>query len=615
MCNLPPRRDIRDSRKAVKQIMATSSEAEPLETLLERHFGFTQFKPGQPEVMRHLLAGRSAAAVFPTGGGKSLCYQLPALLLPGLTLVVSPLIALMKDQIDSLTARGIAARRLDSTLGRDDYRAVVRRRPRGPAAAVVRRARALRQRALLPVDPPHRDLAVRGRRGALHQRVGAQLPSRLSQAGLFRQVLPGRARAGPDRHGHPFGVAATSAAFSRSIRNAPFAPGSTGRISRCGPRRSTRRSETVCCWSGSARESRGRRSSTSRCSGPRKSWPTGSAPTAFPRGPITPAWKTTTARRSRSGSSNRTAGSWWPRSPSAWASTRPTSATSITTTRRRAWKTSRKRSAAPGRDGQPAVCETVVLQRRSQRAGELRLRRHAHGRSGRRAGGRGVLAGRIVRRRPVRAVGRPRHPRARGADVALLPGVAGLSRRWHAVLFELPVQAPGHLRGNPGPLRSPAAAIPHRAVPSCCQGQDLVPGRRRANGARLGVSARPRGSRPRLPGRAGLAGSPGVGSAALLSPVARAGEPRRLGAVRFTTGPCSAKPGKWPGCARCWTGSRTTAARFRTWGPILPSRCPSRAAIAPGVWPARSPWSCRREGSAGSTTNCGGGRRPYASST
>lgn len=92
---------------------------------LQQHFGFREFRPGQKEVIEHLLAGRSAAAVFPTGGGKSLCYQLPALLLPGLTLVVSPLIALMKDQIDALAARGIAARRLDSTLSLDEYRAVV----------------------------------------------------------------------------------------------------------------------------------------------------------------------------------------------------------------------------------------------------------------------------------------------------------------------------------------------------------------------------------------------------------------------------------------------------------------------------------------------------------
>ncbi len=71
------------------------------------------------------MGGHSAAAVFPTGGGKSLCYQIPALLLPGLTLVVSPLIALMKDQIDALSRRDIAAARLDSTLDADRYRAVM----------------------------------------------------------------------------------------------------------------------------------------------------------------------------------------------------------------------------------------------------------------------------------------------------------------------------------------------------------------------------------------------------------------------------------------------------------------------------------------------------------
>jgi ATP-dependent DNA helicase RecQ len=89
---------------------------------LRQRFGFDRFKPGQQEVVAHLLAGRSSAAVFPTGGGKSLCYQLPALFMPGVTLVVSPLIALMKDQIDALAARGIPAQRLDSTLTADEYR-------------------------------------------------------------------------------------------------------------------------------------------------------------------------------------------------------------------------------------------------------------------------------------------------------------------------------------------------------------------------------------------------------------------------------------------------------------------------------------------------------------
>lgn len=102
------------------------SDLAAAQTILQDRFGFADFKPGQREVLAHLLAGRSAAAVFPTGGGKSLCYQIPALILPGLTLVVSPLIALMKDQIDALQKRGIAARRLDSTLGLDEYREVMR---------------------------------------------------------------------------------------------------------------------------------------------------------------------------------------------------------------------------------------------------------------------------------------------------------------------------------------------------------------------------------------------------------------------------------------------------------------------------------------------------------
>src|SRR3954464_11316486 len=89
-------------------------------TLRER-FGFQAFRPGQEAVIAQLLAGHSALAVFPTGSGKSLCYQLPALLLEGLTVVVSPLIALMKDQVDFLQGRGIAAARLDSSVSREAF--------------------------------------------------------------------------------------------------------------------------------------------------------------------------------------------------------------------------------------------------------------------------------------------------------------------------------------------------------------------------------------------------------------------------------------------------------------------------------------------------------------
>jgi ATP-dependent DNA helicase RecQ len=93
--------------------------------LLRTQFGFDQFRTGQSDVIGHLLAGRSSAAVFPTGGGKSLCYQLPAQLLNGLTLVVSPLIALMKDQIDALQRRGVAAERLDSTRSAEEVSGIM----------------------------------------------------------------------------------------------------------------------------------------------------------------------------------------------------------------------------------------------------------------------------------------------------------------------------------------------------------------------------------------------------------------------------------------------------------------------------------------------------------
>ncbi len=84
--------------------------------LLQRHFGFDAFRPGQEAVIDALDRSGAALAVFPTGGGKSLCYQLPALTYEGVTLVVSPLIALMKDQIDFLRRHGIRAARLDSSL-------------------------------------------------------------------------------------------------------------------------------------------------------------------------------------------------------------------------------------------------------------------------------------------------------------------------------------------------------------------------------------------------------------------------------------------------------------------------------------------------------------------
>ncbi|ABA89292.1 helicase, putative [Syntrophotalea carbinolica DSM 2380] len=100
--------------------------AQTIHRCLQEKFGFSTFRPGQEAVIDSLLAGHSALAIFPTGGGKSLCYQLPALLMDGLTLVISPLIALMKDQVDALRERGIMAARLDSSIGADEIRTIYR---------------------------------------------------------------------------------------------------------------------------------------------------------------------------------------------------------------------------------------------------------------------------------------------------------------------------------------------------------------------------------------------------------------------------------------------------------------------------------------------------------
>src|SRR5271156_2696076 len=87
-----------------------------LKAVIAKHWGFPSLRPLQEHAMRHVLEGRDTVVVMPTGGGKSLCYQAPAMVRGDTTVVVSPLIALMKDQVDGLRACGVAAAQLDSSL-------------------------------------------------------------------------------------------------------------------------------------------------------------------------------------------------------------------------------------------------------------------------------------------------------------------------------------------------------------------------------------------------------------------------------------------------------------------------------------------------------------------
>src|SRR5215468_10739188 len=98
---------------------------------LRQHFGFEDFREGQREVIGSILEGKDAVVVMPTGSGKSLCYQLPAMILDGVTLVVSPLIALMKDQVDALQARGLPATFINSSIAPAEQTARINELRRG----------------------------------------------------------------------------------------------------------------------------------------------------------------------------------------------------------------------------------------------------------------------------------------------------------------------------------------------------------------------------------------------------------------------------------------------------------------------------------------------------
>ena len=102
-----------------------------MKSLLKKHFGYDEFRPLQKEIIERVLLGKDCVVLMPTGGGKSLCFQLPALMMDGLTIVISPLISLMKDQVDALRTNGIMADLINSTLSQDEITGVMNRAQSG----------------------------------------------------------------------------------------------------------------------------------------------------------------------------------------------------------------------------------------------------------------------------------------------------------------------------------------------------------------------------------------------------------------------------------------------------------------------------------------------------
>lgn len=130
------------------------------EQILKSVFGYDKFRPGQKEIIQNILDGRDTLAVMPTGGGKSLCYQIPALIFDGITVVVSPLISLMQDQVGSLLENGVSAAFLNSTLNLDEYKKTVRDIKSGgtkllylsPEALATERVKSILREADVPVS-------------------------------------------------------------------------------------------------------------------------------------------------------------------------------------------------------------------------------------------------------------------------------------------------------------------------------------------------------------------------------------------------------------------------------------------------------------------------------
>ena len=177
-----------------------------LQAVIARHWGFDSLRPLQEQAMRAVLEGRDSLVVLPTGGGKSLCYQAPAVLRGGTTVVVSPLIALMKDQVDGLRACGVAAAQLDSSLSGAERSAVEARpapRQDQPAVRLARTAGPDRSVSHPSAEVDVRTFAIDEAHCISHW--GHDFRPEYRQLSRLRELLPQRQRPRLHRHRHRTG--------------------------------------------------------------------------------------------------------------------------------------------------------------------------------------------------------------------------------------------------------------------------------------------------------------------------------------------------------------------------------------------------------------------------
>ena len=185
-------------------------------SVLNSVFGLSAFRGAQEEIVRHVTGGGNCLVLMPTGGGKSLCYQLPALLRPGCGIVVSPLIALMRDQVAGLLEAGVNAAVLNSTLSSSEAAEVERRLIAGDLDLLyVAPERLLTPRCLALLDRA-RDRAVRDRRGALRLAMGPRLSPGVYRPVRARRALSRRAAHRADRDRRRADARRRSSSGSRS---------------------------------------------------------------------------------------------------------------------------------------------------------------------------------------------------------------------------------------------------------------------------------------------------------------------------------------------------------------------------------------------------------------